>query len=87
MESRMKRYETETPKQNMKRSVRNQELYERLNDVSTFTSLTDVKETNTVVLDATEKSYKTREGYQKLKEYSDFVPKPKVRVGLFLGLA
>ena len=79
MESRMKRYETSVPKQKLSRSSRNQELYDRLNDVSAFSSLTDVKETNTVVLDATEKSYRTREGYQKLKEYGDFVPKPKVR--------
>ena len=74
----MTRYEDETPiKQS--RSSRNKELYERLNDANSFTTYTNINETNAIVLDATEKNYRTREGYQKIKDYTNLVPKPKVQ--------
>ena len=78
MESRMKRYE-EMPTQRISRSARNKELYERLNDNNTYTTLTSVKDTNAIVLDAANKNYRTREGYQKIKEYSDLIPQPKLK--------
>lgn len=77
MESRMKRYDEE-PTKKMSRSARNKELYERLND-NTYTTYTNVKETNAIVLDAASKNYRTREGYQKIKEYSDLIPQPKMK--------
>ena len=77
MPSRMTRYEDESIK-NMSRSNRNQKLYDSFNDNTSFTTYTDVKNTNAVLLDAASKNYRTREGYQKIKEY-DFVPKPKVK--------
>ena len=77
MESRMKRYEEE-PTKRMSRSTRNKELYERLND-NTYTTYTNIKNTNAIDINAASKNYRTREGYQKLKEYSDILPQPKVK--------
>ena len=77
MPSRMTRYEDESIK-NMSRSNRNQKLYDSFNDNTSFTTYTDVKNTNAVLLDAASKNYRTREGYQNIKEY-EFVPKPKVK--------
>lgn len=77
MESRMKRYDEE-PTKKMSRSDRNRELYERLDD-NTYTTYTNVKDTNAIVLDAASKNYRTREGYQKIKEYSDLIPQPKMK--------
>ncbi len=75
----MRRYDevSDTPK--MSRSELNQDLYNSLNGTNSFTTYTDVNKANQYVLDATSKSYRTREGYQKLKEYGDLVPKPKVK--------
>lgn len=77
MESRMNRYDKE-PTKRMSRSTRNKELYERLSD-NTYTTYTDVKDANAIDLNAASKNYRTREGYQKLKEYSDILPQPKVK--------
>ena len=77
MESRMKRYDEE-PTKKMSRSARNKELYERLDD-NTYTTYTNVKNTNAIVLDDANKNYRTREGYQKIKEYSDLIPQPKIK--------
>jgi hypothetical protein len=75
----MRRYDevSDTPK--MSRSELNQDLYNSLNGTNSFATYTDVNKANQYVLDATSKSYRTREGYQKLKEYGDLVPKPKVK--------
>lgn len=77
MESRMKRYDEE-PTKKMSRSERNRELYEKLDD-NTYTTYTNVKEANAIVLDAASKNYRTREGYQKIKEYGDLIPQPKMK--------
>ena len=77
MESRMKRYDEE-PTKKMSRSERNRELYEKLDD-NTYTTYTNVKEANAIVLDAASKNYRTREGYQKIKEYGDLIPQPKIK--------
>lgn len=75
----MQRYDevSETPK--VSRRQLNQELYNRLNDNGSVTTYTDINKANQYVLDAASKNYRTREGYQKLKEYGDLVPKPKVK--------
>jgi hypothetical protein len=78
MESRMKRYEEDSTKK-ISRSARNQDLYEKLNDNNTYTTYTNVTNANAIVLDAASKNYRTREGYQKIKEYSDLIPQPKMK--------
>lgn len=77
MESRMKRYQEE-PTKKMSRSTRNKELYERLSD-NTYTTYTNINNTNAIDLNSASKNYRTREGYQRLKEYSDILPQPKVK--------
>ena len=79
LESMMRRYDEvdNTPK--LSRRELNQDLYNSLNDTNSFTTYADINKSNQYVLDATSKSYRTREGYQKLKEYGDLVPKPKVK--------
>lgn len=79
MRSRMTRYNSNGSTDAMSRSNRNKNLYDSLGNNTTYTTYTDVKDTNAVVLDATSKNYRTREGYQKIKEYSDLVPQPKVK--------
>ena len=79
LDRRMRRYDevSDTPK--LSRRELNQDLYNSLNDTNSFTTYADINKSNQYVLDATSKSYRTREGYQKLKEYGDLVPKPKVK--------
>ncbi len=55
---------------NQSRLSKNEELYQDLGRTMKYTSFTT--EIPTVELDATKKNYKTREGYQQMKEYSDF---------------
>jgi hypothetical protein len=76
----MQRYDevSDTPK--VSRRQLNQDLYNSLNDNGSVTTYTDINKANQYVIDAASKNYRTREGYQKLKEYGDFVvPKPKVK--------
>ncbi|MBP3841120.1 MAG: hypothetical protein IK997_03215 [Bacilli bacterium] len=79
MERRMQRYDEVSENPKVSRRQLNQELYNRLNDNSSVTTYTDINKANQYVLDAASKNYRTREGYQKLKEYGDLVPKPKVK--------
>ncbi len=78
MSSRMNRYDRVSAK-TMTRSARNKELYSTLNNNQTYTTYTDINQTNAVVIDAAQKNYRTREGYQKIKEYNDLIPQPKVK--------
>lgn len=75
----MQRYDEVSENPKVSRRQLNQELYNRLNDNSSVTTYTDINKANQYVLDAASKNYRTREGYQKLKEYGDLVPKPKVK--------
>lgn len=79
MRSRMTRYNSNDSTDTMSRSNRNKNLYDSLGSNTTYTTYTDVKDANAVVLDAASKNYRTREGYQKIKEYSELVPQPKVK--------
>lgn len=75
----MQKYDevSDTPK--VSRRQLNQDLYNSLNDNGSVTTYTDINKANQYVIDAASKNYRTREGYQKLKEYGDLVPKPKVK--------
>lgn len=79
MPSRMNRYDENSYQNNMTRSNRNQELYDTLGNNKSYTTYADIRGTNEVVLDAARKDYRTREGYQKIKEYSDIVQTPKIK--------
>lgn len=81
MRSRMNRYHLEETgsKISTTRSGKNQQLYRDLGKNTKYTNFTDVSKVNAIELDATTKSYRTREGYHKIKDYSDILEKPKVK--------
>lgn len=80
MRSRMERYHqdemtTELP---ASRSNKNKQLYQDLGKNTKYTNFTDITKVNTVDLEAATKSYRTREGYHQIKDYSGIIEKPKV---------
>ena len=81
MRSRMNRYHLEevNSKTPATRSGKNQQLYRDLGKNTKYTNFTDVSKVNAIDLDAATKSYRTREGYHKIKDYSDILEKPKIK--------
>lgn len=79
MRSRMERYERNAQEQTVRRSNKNQELYENIGRNTKYTNFTDVTNANAFDLGTAQKNYRTREGYHQIKEYNDFVPEPKVK--------
>lgn len=79
MRSRMERYERNVQEQTVRRSNKNQELYENIGRNTKYTNFTDVTNANAFDLGTAQKNYRTREGYHQIKEYNDFVPEPKVK--------
>ncbi len=81
MRSRMERYHQEETTQDIRtsRSDKNQQLYQDLGRNTKYTNFTDVSNANAIDLDAATKSYRTREGYHQIKDYSELLEKPKVK--------
>lgn len=81
MRSRMERYHREENRVNqpISRSNKNQQLYRDLGKNTKYTNFTDISKVNAVDLEAATKSYRTREGYHKIKDYGDIIEKPKVK--------
>ena len=75
----MERYERNAQEQTVRRSNKNQELYENIGRNTKYTNFTDVTNANAFDLGTAQKNYRTREGYHQIKEYNDFVPEPKVK--------
>lgn len=80
MRSRMERYHSDEleAELSVSRSDKNRQLYQDLGKNTKYTNFTDVTKANTVDLEAASKSYRTREGYHQIKDYENFVEKPKV---------
>lgn len=81
MRSRMDRY-IDLDKNNQNHSSRqqkNRELYQNIGTNTKYTNFTDVSNINAVSLDEARKNYRTREGYQTIKEYKYSEEKPKIR--------
>ena len=76
---RMDRYKEIDEKDKVTRSNKNQELYQNIGSNSRYTNFTDVTNTNAFDISNVDKENKTRENYQKYKEYSDLIPGPKVK--------
>lgn len=74
MASRMDRYK-ENSVDTFSRSKKNKKLYSSLDDNPRYTTISDVRNANIYSLDPEKEQYKTREGYQKIKDYGDIVPK------------
>ena len=60
------------------RQTRNSELYNNIGNNTKYTNFTDVSQLNAISLDDAKKNYRTREGYQTIKEYGNVERRPKV---------
>ena len=76
---RMDRYQEESSKQS--RSVKNQELYQDVQNNPKYTNITDVRNANAYEIGSGETSQKSRENYQRMRRYQD-VEVPKVKKDL-----
>ena len=76
MRSRMDRY-NQRDRSEYRRSEKNQELYRNIGTNTKYTNFTDVTNANAFDLNRAQKNYRTREGYQQMKEYEGFVNEPK----------
>ena len=75
----MDRYTEEDTKERLTRSSKNQQLYENIGKNTRYTNLTDVTNMNVYDLSNIDNSNRTRENYQRMKEYSNLIPGPKVK--------
>ncbi|MBQ8132234.1 MAG: hypothetical protein IJ193_07065, partial [Bacilli bacterium] len=76
---RMDRYLEEENEPKLSRSNKNQELYENIGKNTRYANFTDVTNTNTYDLGNINSNEKTRENYQKMREYNSIMPSPKVK--------
>ncbi len=75
---RMDRYAEEDSQDRVTRASKNQELYQNIGKNTRYTNVADI--TNINVLDLSQvDSDKTRENYQKIRQYSNLIPGPKVK--------
>lgn len=79
---RMDRYEEEENPKKESRSLKNQELYENIGSNTKYTNIADIKNINVQDLSNLNPEENTRENYQRLKDYSNIVPLPKVKKDL-----
>lgn len=80
MTSRMDRYKNEENNhKNYTRSNKNKDLYQNIGTNKAYTNFTAVGQVNAISLDDAKKNYRTREGYQSIKEYQPVEHKPKVK--------
>lgn len=71
MSSRMDRYKSINNTQAPSRSDKNKTLYNSLVGSARYTTLADIENSNAVLLTEDEKKIKTRESYQKTKDYEE----------------
>lgn len=80
MKSRMDRYkEVENVQSLSKRLKKNQELYQNIGTNTKYTNFTDVSNSNTYMINTSQKNNCTRENYQQMKEYTNIAPKTRVK--------
>lgn len=81
MRSRMDRYTDieSTNHATTSRQKRNSELYHNVGNNTKYTNFTDVSNINAVSLDDAKRKYRTREGYQTIKEYGNIERSPKAK--------
>ena len=76
---RMDRYVEEETEDRVTRSGKNQQLYENIGKNTRYTNLADVTNMNVYDLTNYDHNNGTRENYQKMREYSNLIPGPKVK--------
>lgn len=79
MRSRMDRYNQNNSEQKSRREDKNQNLYDNLYTNSTYVEYHDDNTENALELSSINKKAKTREVYQKMKEFESIMPAPKSR--------
>lgn len=80
MRSRMERYNNlvlsrENP---TSRTSKNEDLYRDFSKNDPFVASESIDTNNAVSLSSLDRTYKTREGYHRIKEYGNILPKPKI---------
>ena len=78
----MDRYEDESKATRLSRENKNQELYNNAGTNQRYANIADVANINAIDITNTNKEYKTREDYQKMKKYNTDVATPKVKKDL-----
>lgn len=76
---RMDRYNEEENTNKLSRSDKNKELYQNIGNNTRYTNFTDVANANAFEISNIDSTKKTRENYQKMREYSNLIPGPKVK--------
>ncbi len=76
---RMDRYSGDEQEPKLSRANKNQELYDNIGKNTRYANLTDVTNTYTYDLGNMNQGEKTRENYQRMREYSSIMPNPKVK--------
>ena len=76
---RMDRYSEEENEPKLSRANKNQDLYDNIGKNTRYANLTDVTNTYTYDLGNINQGEKTRENYQKMREYNSIMPSPKVK--------
>lgn len=79
MARRMDRYNLNNSDNEIKRSNKNQELYQNIGTNTKYTNFVDVRQSNAYMIDKNNSNNYTRENYQHMKEYTDITPKTRVR--------
>lgn len=75
---RMDRYKDDNNNFRVKRSDKNQELYQNVSSNPKYTNITDVTNANAFEINSHDrKSYNSRESYQKMKKYQNMEPIPR----------
>lgn len=78
MARRMDRYNLGYEEE-IKRSNKNQGLYQSVGTNKKYTNFVDVRKSNTYLIDESNTNNYTRENYQHMKEYTNITPKTRVR--------
>ena len=76
---RMDRYVEENSCEKVTRSNKNQDLYQNVGRNSRYTNFTDVTDTNAYEINSEKRNVNSREDYQRMREYKEFIPRPKVK--------
>ena len=76
---RMDRYNEEENTNKLSRSDKNKELYQNIGNNTRYTNFTDVANANAFEISSVDRNTRTRENYQKMREYSNLIPGPKVK--------
>lgn len=76
---RMDRYNEEENTNKLSRADKNKELYQNIGNNTRYTNFTDVANANAFEISSVDRNKRTRENYQKMREYSSLIPGPKVK--------